>query len=56
VVREKLLGLGVQESELDDIDLEVDEEIDEAVRFAEESAPAREDLMMSTVMAPEGES
>ena len=56
VVREKLMGLGVQESALDDIDLEVDEEIDAAVKFAEESEPAREDLMMSTVMAPEGES
>jgi len=56
VVREKLMGLGVQESVLDDIDLEVDEEIDEAVRFADESPPAREDLMMSSAMAPEGES
>jgi len=50
------MGLGVQESVLDDIDLEVDEEIDEAVRFADESPPAREDLMMSSAMAPEGES
>jgi pyruvate dehydrogenase E1 component alpha subunit len=56
VVREKLMGLGVDESALDDIDLEVDEEIDEAVRFADDSPPAREDLMMITAMAPEGES
>ena len=55
VVRERLLGLGVEESALDDIDLEVDEEIDAAVRFAEESEPAREDVMLSSVLAPEGE-
>ncbi len=56
VVRQRLLGLGVDEDTLDDIDIEVDEEIDAAVRFAEESAPAREDVMMSTVLAPEGDS
>ena len=39
VVRERLLGLDVDENTLDDIDLEVDEEIDAAVRFADESAP-----------------
>lgn len=55
VVRERLLGLGVEESTLDDIDLEVDEEIDAAVRFADESEPAREDVMLSTVLAPEGD-
>ena len=56
LVRERLLGLGVDENALDDIDLEVDEEIDAAVRFAEESEPAREEVMMSTVLAPEGDS
>ena len=56
VVRERLLGLGVEESRLDDIDLEVDEEIDAAVRFADESEPAREDVMLQSVLAPEGES
>ena len=56
VVRERLLGLGVEESALDDIDLEVDEELDAAVRFADESEPARKDVMMSTVIAPENES
>jgi len=56
VVRERLLGLDVDENTLDDIDLEVDEEIDAAVRFADESAPAREDVMMSTVLAPETDS
>jgi pyruvate dehydrogenase E1 component alpha subunit len=53
VVRNRLLEMGVDENTLDDIDLEVDEEIEEAVRFAEESEPAREDVMMSTVLAPE---
>jgi pyruvate dehydrogenase E1 component alpha subunit len=53
VVRERLVGLGVQENELDDIDLEVDEEIDGAVHFADESAPASEDVMMSTVLVAE---
>ena len=56
VVRNRLLELGVEETVLDDVDLEVDEEIDAAVRFAEESEPARQDVMMSTVLAPEGES
>jgi pyruvate dehydrogenase E1 component alpha subunit len=53
VVRERLLGLGVSENALDDIDLEVDAEIDAAVRFADESEPAREDVMMATVLAAE---
>jgi len=56
VVRERLLGMGADETVLDDIDLEVDETLDAAVRFAEESEPAREELMMSTVLAPEGDS
>jgi pyruvate dehydrogenase E1 component alpha subunit len=53
VVKERLIGLGVEENTLDDIDLEVDAEIDEAVRFANEGEPAKEDLMLSTVLAPE---
>jgi hypothetical protein len=48
--------MGADETVLDDIDLEVDETLDAAVRFAEESEPAREELMMSTVLAPEGDS
>ncbi|HET6416193.1 MAG TPA: pyruvate dehydrogenase (acetyl-transferring) E1 component subunit alpha [Polyangiales bacterium] len=56
VVRERLLGMGADETVLDDIDLEVDETLDAAVRFAEESEPAREELMMSTALAPEGDS
>ena len=56
VARDRLLGLGVEESQLDDIDLEVDEEIDAAVKFAEASEPARRDVLLSTVYAEEGES
>ncbi|MEE8165100.1 MAG: pyruvate dehydrogenase (acetyl-transferring) E1 component subunit alpha, partial [Myxococcota bacterium] len=56
VARDRLLGLGVEESKLDDIDLEVDEEIDAAVKFAEASEPARRDVLLSTVYAEEGES
>ncbi|MGD8318075.1 MAG: pyruvate dehydrogenase (acetyl-transferring) E1 component subunit alpha [Myxococcales bacterium] len=53
VVRNRLLERGVSESTLDDIDLQVDEEIDEAVRFADESEPAQEDVMLRSVLAPE---
>lgn len=56
VVRKRLLERGIEESALDDIDIEVDEEIDAAVRFADESPPASEELMMRTVLAPEGDS
>ncbi len=56
VLRERIVDLGVDESVLDDIDLAVDEETDAAVRFAEESEPAKHEMMMSTVLAPEGES
>jgi TPP-dependent pyruvate/acetoin dehydrogenase alpha subunit len=56
VAREKLLELGVEENTLDDIDLEVDEEIEAAVKFAEESEPAREETMRAAVYAEEDES
>jgi pyruvate dehydrogenase E1 component alpha subunit len=56
VTQQRLLELGIEESTLDDLALRVDEEIDDAVRFADESEPAREDLMTSTVLAPEGDS
>jgi pyruvate dehydrogenase E1 component alpha subunit len=55
VLRERIIELGVDESVLDDIDLAVDEETDAAVRFAQESEPAKHEMMMSTVLAPEGE-
>jgi pyruvate dehydrogenase E1 component alpha subunit len=55
VTHQRLLELGVDEGTLDDLALRVDEEIDDAVRFADESEPAREDVMTSTVVAPESE-
>jgi len=51
VTRKQLLELGVEENKLDDIDEEVDELIEEAVKFAEDSEPARDDVMMSIVYA-----
>ena len=53
IARNRLLERAVAQSTLDDVDLQVDEEIDDAVRFADESQPAREDVMMSAVLAPE---
>ncbi|MEM7137462.1 MAG: pyruvate dehydrogenase (acetyl-transferring) E1 component subunit alpha [Myxococcota bacterium] len=53
VTHAHLIELGVEESQLDDLDLEVDELIDAAVKFAEEAEPAREEVMMGTVYAPE---
>jgi pyruvate dehydrogenase E1 component alpha subunit len=55
VLRERLMGLGVDEGTLDDVDLAVDEEIDAAVKFAEESEPAKHEVMMASVLAPEDE-
>ena len=56
LLRGRLLERGVSEATLDDIDLAVDEEIDAAVRFADESEPAKHDVMLSSVLAPEGDS
>ena len=39
-----------------EVDPEVDGEIDAAVQFAEESEPAREDVALGAVLAPEGDS
>ncbi|MEM7433753.1 MAG: pyruvate dehydrogenase (acetyl-transferring) E1 component subunit alpha [Myxococcota bacterium] len=53
VTHAQLIELGVAESQLDDLDLEIDELIDAAVKFAEEAEPAREEVMLGTVYAPE---
>ncbi|MFW6051914.1 MAG: pyruvate dehydrogenase (acetyl-transferring) E1 component subunit alpha [Myxococcota bacterium] len=54
--RQALLEGGLPEDRLDDVDEEVDGLIDEAVRFADGSEPAREETMWSSVLAPsEGE-
>lgn len=55
VAHEKLLALGVSENELDNIDAEVDDLIDAAVKFADEAEPAREEVMRATIYAPEGD-
>ncbi len=56
VARERLLELGVEGTKLEDIDLEIDEEIEAAVKFAEESEPALREVMLGTVYAEEGDS
>ena len=55
VVRDKILASGVKEDLIDDIDAAIDEEIDAALKFAEESEPAKEELMYQTVLVSEGE-
>lgn len=55
VTRDQLTAAGVSEDQLDDIDGEVDDEIMAAVAFANEAEPAKEEVMYSTVYAPEGE-
>ena len=54
VTRKQLLELGAVEADLDAIDHEVDDLIDDCVKFANEAEPAREEVMWSTVMAGEG--
>lgn len=54
-LRQKLIDAGVAESELDDVDDEVDARIDAAVKLANEAEPAREETMWSTVLAPSGQ-
>jgi pyruvate dehydrogenase E1 component alpha subunit len=52
VTKQRLLDAGVSEAELDDLDEIVEAEIEAAVKFAEESEPAREELMHAAVYAP----
>jgi pyruvate dehydrogenase E1 component alpha subunit len=52
ILRKKLLDDGVSEDQLDDLDAEADDIIDEAVKFAQESEPAKEELLWTTVLAP----
>jgi len=54
VARARLLEAGVAEDALDGIDEEVDEIVDAAVKFADESEPAKEEVMWGTVMSGEG--
>lgn len=50
VVRGRLLELGVPDAELDDVDAAVDAEIDDCVRFADTTEPAKEAVMWETVL------
>ena len=52
IARQRLLSEGMTEDELQTLEDEVEEEIRQAVRFADESAPAREEVMWETVYAP----
>jgi pyruvate dehydrogenase E1 component alpha subunit len=52
LAREQLLSLGMEESEIGKIDAAIEEEVQDAVRFADESAPATEDSMRRFVTAP----
>ena len=52
VTKRQLLDAGVDEDLLDDIDDQVDVTIAEAVKFADESEPAKEETMHSAVYAP----
>jgi pyruvate dehydrogenase E1 component alpha subunit len=53
VARRFLMEMGVSEDTLDDIDGEVDTRIDAVVKFADESEPAKAEVMFSTAVAPE---
>ena len=55
ITRDHLLAEGVKEDALDDIDAEVDAEIEEAVRFADQAEPAKEEVMLGTVYASGGQ-
>lgn len=51
VTRDQLLEAGVTEDELLDLEDAVDQEIEDSVRFAEQSEPAREQTMVDAVYA-----
>jgi pyruvate dehydrogenase E1 component alpha subunit len=55
VARKQLLDLGVSSEEVDAIDNSVEEEIRDAVAFADESPPPSEELMHRYVYAPSSE-
>lgn len=53
VARRALTEAGVSEDTLDDIDAEVDTRIDAVVKFADQSEPAKAEVMFSTAVVPE---
>ena len=56
LARAKLLELGVGEKELASLDEEIEAEVQDAVKFADESEPATVHAMNELVLAPEGAS
>ncbi len=52
VARQHLLDDGVASSEIDRVDAEVEQEVQDAVRFADESEPAKQESMWRYVTAP----
>ena len=52
VARQKLLEAGVSEEELGRVDGEVEEEVQDAVRFADESEPAKMESVWKYITAP----
>ena len=54
--RERLLTEGMDEDAIQQLEDEVEDEIAEAVKFADESAPATEEVMWKSVYAPNQES
>jgi pyruvate dehydrogenase E1 component alpha subunit len=51
IAREKLASLGMSETELAAVEAQVEAEVQEAIRFAEESPPATEQAMQEFVLA-----
>ena len=54
IARERLLEGGLDEAAIAQLEAEVEEEVQDAVRFADESPPATEQSMHEFVLAPEG--
>jgi pyruvate dehydrogenase E1 component alpha subunit len=54
VGREKLLAAKMSEKDLSALEEEVEAEIADAVAFAEKAEPAKAEVMLETVLAPEG--
>jgi pyruvate dehydrogenase E1 component alpha subunit len=55
LARNGLLDGGMREEELAALEQEVEAEVQDAVVFAEQGEPAREEVMLASIMAPEAE-
>ncbi len=54
IARGRLLEAGMSEDDLDDLDAEIDEQIDAAVKFADAAEPAKEEVMWGVYAPNEG--